>query len=126
MQDSRYKLEVHRPQSSFERVVAWQKARELNRDVYKSFASLSDWGFRDQVLRCSISIMNNIAEGLESGSQVQLKRYLVIAKASSGELRSMFFAAYDIGYFDEITFVSFNERAKEVSRILDGFIRSLR
>ena len=49
----------------FEDVVAWQKAKELSIQIYKSFKSSRDFGYRDQIQRASVSVMNNIAEGFE-------------------------------------------------------------
>jgi four helix bundle protein len=50
---------------SFEDIFAWQKARELAVQVYESFAESRDFGFKDQIQRASVSVMNNIAEGFE-------------------------------------------------------------
>ena len=47
----------------FEDIVAWKKAKELTLEVYKLFEYSKDFGFKDQIQRASISIMNNIAEG---------------------------------------------------------------
>ncbi len=52
----------------FEDIEAWQKARELTRQIYDAsndgpFAR--DFGLRDQIRRASVSIMSNIAEGFE-------------------------------------------------------------
>lgn len=49
----------------FEDIVAWQKANELTLYIYKAFKSNKDFGFRNQIQRASVSIMNNIAEGFE-------------------------------------------------------------
>lgn len=51
-----------------EDAIAWQKARVLNRILYEKFYRLKDFGFRDQMLRAVLSIMNNIAEGVESNT----------------------------------------------------------
>jgi len=49
----------------FEDIIAWQKAKELTISVYTLFSASRDFGFRDQIQRASVSVMNNIAEGFE-------------------------------------------------------------
>ena len=57
-----------------------------------------DYGFRDQIQRASVSIMNNIAEGSESGSNATNIKFLHIAKGSCAEVRSMLHLANDLNY----------------------------
>ena len=57
----------------FEDVVAWQKARIFVNEIYKKFSLSRDFGFRDQILRASVSVMNNIAEGFEKRSNKDFK-----------------------------------------------------
>ena len=85
----------------FEDVIAWQKARVLNKSVYEATRSnpmSKDFGFVGQIRRASISVMNNIAEGFERNRLKEFHQYLSIAKASTAEVRSMLYAARDIGY----------------------------
>jgi hypothetical protein len=56
----------------FEDIVAWQKAKELTLLVYQLFKDNRDFGFKDQIQRASISIMNNIAEGFERHTDEEL------------------------------------------------------
>jgi four helix bundle protein len=56
----------------FEDIQAWQKARELVREVYLVCASehlSKDFGLRDQLCRAAVSSMSNIAEGFSRMSQ---------------------------------------------------------
>ena len=108
---------------SFEDVIAWQKARELTKDIYTDFSSLRDFGFRDQIFRASVSIMNNIAEGFDRGTDRELKQFLVIARGSAAEVRSMLILAKDLGYIEENTLYLNN--TKEISKLLTGFIKTL-
>ncbi len=82
----------------FEEIISWQKARELNLIIYSHFKNSKDFGFRDQIQRASVSIMNNIAEGFERGGNKEFKNYLYISKASCAEVRSMLYLALDLGY----------------------------
>jgi len=59
---------------------------------------LKDFGFKDQICRASVSVMNNIAEGFERRSDAEFKRFLFIAKGSCGEVRSMLYLALELRY----------------------------
>ena len=83
---------------NFEELRVWQDARVLVNDIYKTMSNCKDFGFKDQLQRVAVSIMNNIAEGSESGSDSLFIRYLKISKASCGEVRSMLFLCEDLQY----------------------------
>ena len=83
---------------NFEELRVWQEARVLVNDIYKTMSNCKDFGFKDQLQRAAVSIMNNIAEGSESGSDSLFIRYLKISKASCGEVRSMLFLCEDLQY----------------------------
>jgi len=53
---------------NFEELRVWQEARVLVNDIYKMISNCKDYGFRDQIQRAAVSIMNDIAEGSEYGS----------------------------------------------------------
>lgn len=76
----------------------WQESRILIGLVYDHMRNNKDYGFKDQIQRASISIMNNIAEGFERNSDADFKRFLDFAKASCGEVRSMLYLAEDLKY----------------------------
>jgi four helix bundle protein len=61
----------------------------LSVEVYKYFENSKDYGFRDQIQRASVSVMNNIAEGFERKSNKEFRFFLFVAKGSCGEVRSM-------------------------------------
>lgn len=82
----------------FEDLKVWQESRILIGFVYDLLKANKDFGFKDQIQRASISIMNNIAEGFERKSDAEFKRFLDIAKASCGEVRSMLYLAEDLKY----------------------------
>jgi four helix bundle protein len=78
--------------NSFEEIIAWQKARELNAEIYRitidNTLFSKDFGLRDQMRRASVSISSNIAEGFERETTKEFVRFLYISKASAGEFRS--------------------------------------
>lgn len=112
----------------FEEIEAWQTARELTRLIYEytedgKFAR--DFGLKDQIRRASVSIMSNIAEGFESQTQAQFIRYLGIAKASAGEVRSQLYVVRDLQYIKEEQFSTVFQLAEKNSRQIANFITYL-
>lgn len=110
---------------SFEDVIAWQKAKELNLCLYSKFQDHKDKIFRTQLLRASLSIMNNIAEGFDRGSNKELKYFLVVARGSSAEVRSMLILAKDLDYMTKNEFDELLVLSKDISKLLTGFIKSV-
>lgn len=43
----------------FEDIRAWQKAKDLSVAIYRLFEQSKDFGFKDQIQRASVSVMNN-------------------------------------------------------------------
>jgi four helix bundle protein len=107
----------------FEDLIAWQKARELVRDVYQvtrrgSFAS--DFGLAGQIQRASVSVMSNIAEGFERAKRGEFHQFLCVAKGSAAELRSQLYIALDVGHIDQDGFDRLMTKAIETSNVIGG------
>jgi four helix bundle protein len=106
---------------SFEQLWIWQQARILVKKIYTDFGrdrpSAQAFSFRSQIQRAAISVMNNIAEGFERSTDPDHVRFLDMAKASRGEVRSMYYAAEDLNYvLPEIA----EERRSVVRRLAAG------
>lgn len=74
---------------SFEESLAWQKAQDLLEIVEDGMAMERRFWFKDQLCRATLSISNNIAEGFGRPTKADRMRYLVIARGSCNEVRSM-------------------------------------
>ena len=115
--------------NSFEEIISWQKARELNKEIYyltntnNSFSK--DFGLRDQIRKSSISISSNIAEGFERETTKEFIRFLYIAKASAGEFRSQLYLAFDLKYIINEEFEKLKLKVNEVSKLISGLIKYL-
>lgn len=112
----------------FEDLIAWQKARMLAKEIYQAtnkgeFAK--DFGFRDQIRRASVSVMSNIAEGFERTSPADFMRFLLIAKASCGEVRSQLYLALDVGYINQADCDRLISLTIEVSKLIFALRRSI-
>jgi four helix bundle protein len=109
----------------FEDILVWQKAGELVLQIYEDFKDNRDFSFRDQIRRAALSIMNNTAEGFERKTNKEFKMFLFIAKGSCGEVRSMLYIAFKLGYISSSQFVNLRTKAIEISKMSSGLIKTL-
>lgn len=115
--------------SRFEEIEAWQRGRELTKLVYELTSKGSwakDFGLRDQIRRAAVSAMSNIAEGFERHGQAEFLRFLTMAKASAGEVRSQLYVALDLGYIDNDEFAAAFKLAERTASMIAAFMGYLR
>ena len=112
-----------------EDIQAWQKARELVREIYKSTADGSlarDFGFRDQIRRAAVSSMSNVAEGFARKSDKDFARFLDIARGSAIEVQSLLYVALDVRYIGGHEFEKLSRLANEAASLIGGLTSYLR
>lgn len=109
----------------FEDIIAWQKSKRLTGSIYSLFLQNNDFGFKDQIQRASVSIMNNIAEGFERKGNKEFGKFLYISKGSCAEVRSMLHIALDLKYIPKNICDTLLNDTVEISRILSGLIKTL-
>ncbi len=109
----------------FEDIISWQKAEKLTVDIYNILKDAKDFGFRDQIQRASVSIMNNIAEGFERKGNKEFKYFLFVAKGSCAETRSMLHLSLRLNYINEEKYNELNKLSIEISKLLSGLIKTL-
>jgi len=113
----------------FEDILAWQKARELVREIYSVSGQggfVRDFGLRDQIQRAAGSIMHNIAEGFEAGSDAEFIRFLGYARRSAAEVQSQLYIALDQGYINREQFHYLYDLAEQCKKLITGFIGYLK
>jgi len=111
--------------NSFKEIKVWQKAHLISLEIYKltnTTELAKDFGLKDQMRRCSVSVSSNIAEGYERGGKKEFIRYLVIAKASNTELRSQLLLSRDLNYISSEKYNMIEEQLIEVNKMISGFI----
>ena len=113
----------------FEDIEAWQRARELTKMMYQLTSKgewAKDFGLRDQIRRAAVSAMSNVAEGFERRGNVEFLRFLNMAKASAGEVRSQLYVALDLGYVDRNEFADAFKLAERTSSMIAAFMGYLK
>jgi four helix bundle protein len=112
----------------FEDLDAWKVGRELANHIYtfgRESGFSKDYGFKDQIQRAAVSVMNNIAEGFERGSNKDFAKFLFIARGSVGEVRSMLYLALDQKYITETQFKEAHNLCVRESQLCWGLIKHL-
>lgn len=102
---------------NFEDFEIWKKSRVITKQVYEDFRLIKDFGFKEQIQRCAVSVMNNIAEGFCRDSDAEFRQFLKFSKGSAGELKSMYYVAEDLNYLPAETC---NNRRNNVQGLTNG------
>ena len=117
--------------STFEELPVWKAAISFALKVFEltekaDFRGLGDT--KNQLERSSLSISNNIAEGFERGSTVELINFLYISRGSAGESRSMLRMCEGLERFSNFRSEISNliELAVNISKQLHGWLDSLK
>jgi four helix bundle protein len=113
----------------FEDIRAWQQARELTNLVYDLTEKgnfVKDYRLRDQIQGAAGSIMHNIAEGFDDGSDVEFIRFLKYARRSASEVQSETYLALDRKYITPQDFQQVYDMATTTKKSINAFIAYLR
>jgi four helix bundle protein len=113
----------------FEDIAVWQESRKLVNEVYRLIENnqklKKDFSLVDQLKRATCSIMLNIAEGFERGSNKEFANFLNIAKGSAGEVRSLFYILHDLNFINREQFDNFHIKLINISTQLSNFRKYL-
>ncbi len=112
----------------FEDLPLWQGARDLSNFIYTitDKKSFSDNALKFHIRKTVISIISNIAEGFERGSNKEFIQFLFVAKGSIGELRSQLYIAADNKFIDRSDFDKALSECLSLSRQTSKFTEYLR
>lgn len=113
----------------FEDLESWQKARKLANVVYdltEQSRFARDFKLRDQIQGAAGSVMHNIAEGFDSGSNPEFIRFLKLARRSASEVQSELYLALDRKYITADQLKVAYDLATESKRLINGMIAYLR
>ena len=113
----------------FEDVQAWQEARVLANLVYDVTAKgafATDYGLRDQIRAAAGSVMHNIAEGFDAGSDAAFIPFLKYARRSASEIQSEAYLALDRHYITPDEFQAIYNQATRCKKLINAFIAYLR
>ena len=112
----------------FEDIEAWQKARELVKEVYditKLPEFRRDFALQDQIRRSAVSVVSNIAEGFARRTNKEFVQFLYVAHGSVAEVQTQLYVALDLGYIARTRFDALYNLSCEISKMTMGLIKYL-
>jgi four helix bundle protein len=112
----------------FEDLIAWQKARSLTKEVFLATSRepmARHFRLAGQLESAAVSVMSNIAEGFERDSVAEFHRFLTIAKASCGEVRSLLYVVEDANLTDAEALDRLRGLTAETNRVVYGLRSSV-
>lgn len=109
-------------------LLAWQKAMNLVKDIYRCTASFPKhelYGLASQLRRAAVSIPSNLAEGANRNSRREFYQFVGMARGSLAELETQVEIACDLGYVEPHFTEDLLRRIAELGRMLTGLRTSL-
>ena len=113
----------------FEQLELWKKVREFKNEVSKEarkWPSEEKFKLIDQVIRSSRSINALLSEGHGRFTFPDQLHFCIQARGSLSETVNHLIDAYDEKYISEETLNYYKTKAKEIERLLNGYITYLR
>lgn len=113
----------------FEDLQSWQKARQLTNVVYDLTDHpkfVKDFRLSNQIQGAAGSVMHNIAEGFDSGTNTEFIRFLKMSRRSASEVQSELYLALDRKYISQEELTKAYQLATESKRLINGMIAYLR
>jgi four helix bundle protein len=114
---------------TFEDLEVYKKAREFRKRMYAIARKLPDFEKYElgrQIRRASVSVTNNIAEGHGRYHYLEQIKFQLQSRGSLAELVDDLNVCEDEGYLSTTEVADLKELAREVQRLINGYIRFLR
>ena len=114
----------------YEDLQIWQQARELSKHIYACMQNVVDYGFKSQIQRAAVSVMNNIAEGFNRGKHSKDNKvfinFLSISYGSCGEVKSMLYLAEDLKFLNTNEAYELRNLCISIERKIDALTTTLK
>ena len=111
----------------FEKLVAWQIAKEMTKSVYKlvnKFPSHEQHALSNQIRRAAISVPSNIAEQTGRSSSKEKIHFLEIAYGSLMEIYCQLQIAMELGYISQSDLQEIRPAIFRTSKLISGLRKS--
>lgn len=104
----------------------WKKSLDFISNIYKitlSFPREEQFGLTSQIRRSSVSIISNIAEGFARSSDIDKRRFLIIARSSLVEADTQIEIALKLEYIVENEISDLIDNSNHIFAMLTNLIK---
>jgi four helix bundle protein len=112
----------------FEDIEGWKLGRQICQRIYDLVGTGTlgkDFSLKDQMFRSSGSIMDNVAEGFDGGSNAEFVRFMQYSKRSCSEVQSQLYRCLDRRHITEEEFATLYEMTRLARSKIGAFISYL-
>ncbi|MBN8707581.1 MAG: four helix bundle protein [Bacteroidetes bacterium] len=113
---------------SFKELKVWQLSHQVVLDIYSILNQIpkaEEFRIISQLVRCTISVPANIAEGTGRETKKELSQHLIIARGSNEEIRYFLILILDLKFISQTQYDSIENKCSQVSKMLNGLLSSL-
>jgi four helix bundle protein len=114
-------------QFSFEKLIVWQKSKDLSINIYKvtaNFPNEEKFGLISQLRRCAVSVASNLAEGSGRNSNKDKARFSEIAFGSLLELLNQLIISNELKFLSVESYEDLRNQIEEISRMINALRKS--
>ena len=114
---------------SFEKLIAWNEARLLTKNIYKITKTFPDeerFGLTNQLRKALISVCSNLAEGSSRVHSKEQSQFYQISYSSLMESLNQIIISFDLDYIDLQTYETIRSDVEKCSRLINSLRNSTR
>lgn len=106
---------------NFRKLNIWKDGMSIVRETYKmvkAFPDVERYNLTGQLIRCSVSIPSNIAEGSSKSTDKHFNRFLENSLGSAFEWETQLNIAFDENYLTEEKFKDLEQKIQQLQKMI--------
>jgi four helix bundle protein len=108
---------------SFEKLEVWKESKNFTKSIYLSTANFPEsekYGLVSQLLRASVSICSNIAEGSSRQTNKDKAHFTTMSFSSAVEVLNQLIISFELNFISEKEYLSLRENLESITNKLNA------
>jgi len=114
---------------AFKDLVVWKKSHQFVLEIYSvtaRFPKEEVYALTSQIRRAAVSVPANITEGFKKKTLANKINFISHSEGSLEEVKYYLILAKDLDYISLIDFEKLSSDAEEVSKLISGYLKSIK